>query len=381
MQIDIKKIFIQKNLENNVKIKNFLSSIKNNQDCEIEYFEKDLKDFIEDINVKLSFSKSKTEAKKTIIFAEQKGIFIKKCPCTPNYLGCSYYVVELSVGCLYDCSYCYLQEYQNISATTFYVNFEKLFDEFDQLLNEDKNKLYRIGFGEYADSLFLDDSMNYTYEISDYLSKKHKNYLIEYKTKSNNIENILKFEPTGKEVIGWSINSLKVSEKEEKFASNFFQRLEAMKKCVAKGYFVAVHFDPVIIYENCEADYKFVIDEIYKNIDKDKIIWISIGSLRFNSKLKPIIEHRHPESKIIYGEFVKGADNKTRYFKENRIEIYKKIVQFLKENDSNCFPYFCMEDSETWEKALNLNIKDNDDIHKLFCERLKFLTNSKESFE
>jgi hypothetical protein len=30
---------------------------------------------------------------------------------------------------------------------------------------------------------------------------------------------------------------------------------------------------------------------------------------------------------------------------------------------------------------LNLNVKNNDDIHKLFCERLKFLTNSKESFE
>jgi spore photoproduct lyase len=260
---DIKKIYVQRAILNNQKIQNVIAKT----DVEVQLFD-DIKEV----------PSHYFDKKKAIIFAEQKGVFLKKCPCTPNYLGCEYWVVELSIGCLYDCTYCYLQEYQNISATAFYVNFEKLYQEFDELLGQNPDKLYRIGFGEYADSLFLDELMNYTNEISDYLSKHHKNYLIEYKTKSNNISNLLKFKPTGKEVIGWTINTLKISESEEKHAGNFFERLEAMKKCADKGYFVAVHFDPVIYYDGWADDYKFIIDEIFNKIDKNKIIWISIGS-------------------------------------------------------------------------------------------------------
>ncbi|MDR0676394.1 MAG: hypothetical protein LBF97_05085 [Elusimicrobiota bacterium] len=383
--MNIQKVYIKNTLKNNKKILEFLSNIKYKNELEVIYFDEDIKNLIEKFSLKISLQRDIKSQKniKSLIFDEQKGKFIKKCPCTPHYLGCEYYVVELSVGCLYDCSYCYLQEYQNLAAMTFYLNFDKLFLEFDELLTENPKKLYRIGFGEYADSLFLDNSMNYTYEISTYLAKvkKYKNYLIEYKTKSNNVENLLKYEPSGKEVIGWSINALKISKNEEKNAANFFERLIAMKKCIEKGYFVAIHFDPIIIYENAAIDYKFVIDKIYEKIDKNKIIWISIGSLRFNPKLKPIIEYRHPTSNIIYGEFVKGLDNKIRYFKENRIKIYKKIIKFLKNNDENVFIYFCMEDNEIWDKVLGLKIKENNDIHKLFCKRLQFLTNSRETFE
>jgi len=357
---DIKKIYIQKSVLDNQRIQKILPQFKNTE--------------IQVINEIKEVPTHYIDKKKSIIFGEQNGSFIKKCPCTPNYLGCEYWVVELSVGCLYDCTYCYLQEYQNIFATSFYVNFDKLYQEFDGLLRENPDELYRIGFGEYADSLFLDEVMNYTYEISDYLSKKHENYLIEYKTKSNNISNLLKFKPTGKEVVGWTINTIKICNSEEKYAANFYERLEAMQQCVNHGYFVAVHFDPVISYDGWERDYKFVVDEIFKRIDKNMIIWISIGSLRFNSKLKPIIEYRHPDTKIIYGEMIKGADNKSRYLKSIRIELYKKIVGYLKEKDENVFVYFCMEDNDVWKEVLGLDVRTNEEIHDLFCRRKTMLT-------
>jgi len=119
---DIKKVYIEKSILNNEKIQQILPQLlQSNIETEI----------IDDIK---KIPTHYFDKKKALIFAEQKGIFIKKCPCTPNYLGCEYWVVELSVGCLYDCSYCYLQEYQNISATTFYVNFDKLYRELDELL-------------------------------------------------------------------------------------------------------------------------------------------------------------------------------------------------------------------------------------------------------
>lgn len=370
MKINFEEIYIQSSLKENSILKHFLSKIDKFK-FNIRYFDEDLNVFVNNLNAMISFKKI-LNPKRTIIFANQKGKFIKKCPCTPNYLSCNYYVVELAVGCLYDCSYCYLQEYQNIYATIFYLNFEKLFEEFDELLKSDERKLFRIGFGEYADSLFLDEYLNYTMKISQYLSLKYDNYLIEFKTKSDNITNFLKLNPTHKEVIGWTINSLKITEKEEKFTSSFYERLDAMKKCSEKGFFIALHFDPVVYYDGYLDDYNFVIDEIYKNIDKCNIIWISIGTFRFNQKLRPIIELKNKNSLVLKGEFIKGLDKKERYYKRTRINIYKNIVSFIIKNDPNAFIYFCMEDSEVYSEVLGLSIRNNEDIHSRFCHRLAF---------
>ncbi len=378
MKVNFKDIYIQSSLKESVILQKFLSKIDLPK-FNIIYFDEDLNIFVNNLNAKLAFKKN-LNPKKTIIFANQNGKFIKKCPCTPNYLGCNYYVVELAVGCLYDCSYCYLQEYQNISATIFYLNFDKLFNEFDELLKSDEKKLFRIGFGEYADSLFLDEYLNYTATISNYLSGKYNNYLIEYKTKSNNIANILNIIPSHKEVIGWSVNSLKITDNEEKFTSNFYERLEAMKECSKKDFFIALHFDPIVYYDGYLEDYSFVISEIYKNIDKKNIIWISLGTFRFNPKLRPIIELKNKDSLVLKGEFIKGLDKKERYYKKTRIEIYKKIVSLIKAKDSNAFIYFCMEDSEVYRDVLNLSIKENEDIHALFCSRLASYGYTKDLF-
>jgi len=68
--------------------------------------------------------------------------------------------------------------------------------------------------------------------------------------------------------------------------------------------------------------------------------------------LKSIIQKRFPDSKIIYGEFITGLDGKMRYFKPLRIELYRKMVSFIKDIAPDVLVYFCMEDDEVWKKSL-----------------------------
>ncbi|MCP4482729.1 MAG: hypothetical protein GY817_08280 [bacterium] len=353
---EIKHIYIQREIRNHPKTRRIIDKLN----CSISYI-----DEISDV------PSHYFDKKKSLILASQQGDFIKECPCTPHYLGCKYHVVELAVGCLYDCTYCYLQQYQNIFATTFYVNFEDMYREFEQLLASDPDRIFRVGFGEYADSLFLDDILNYTQEISKHLSQmKSQNYLIEYKTKSNNINNLLRFKPTGHEVVGWSLNAQTISENEEKFAGNIVNRLTAMKKCVNQGYFVAVHFDPLVYFDGWEVEYLNIINQLFDNIDKKRILWISIGSLRFNPGLKPIIEYRHPESKIVATELIKGVDNKMRYPKVIRKKLYSQIVDFIKKRDPSAFIYFCMEDKDIWLDVLGKQVEEDEDIGMLFKKQV-----------
>ncbi|MFC1567088.1 radical SAM protein, partial [bacterium] len=301
------------------------------------------------------------------------GAFIKACPGTPKYICCCYFVVELAVGCPFDCSYCYLQQYQNFPATIFYVNFDKLFRELDSVLSKYPDKLFRIGTGEYADSLYLDKYINYSREIADYLSKKFKNYLIEFKTKHDKVDNLLERVPTGHEVVSWSVNPQKVMDVNEHLTASLDERLEAAKKCADRGYWIGLHFDPIIYFEGWEQAYSEVVRKIYQKIDSQKIIWISLGTLRFNPHLKSIIETRHPESKIVYAEMIKGLDGKMRYLKDERIRMFKKVAGQIQKHDKDAFIYFCMEDSQVWKEVLGKEVHSSKDVDRLFLERRKLL--------
>ena len=65
--------------------------------------------------------------------------------------------------------------------------------------------------------------------------------------------------------------------------------------------------------------------------------------------LKQVIQERFPTSGIVYHEFVPGLDGKTRYFKPLRMNLYKKIVQWIKEAAPDVCLYFCMESDEIWQ--------------------------------
>ena len=52
------------------------------------------------------------EGKKRLALSRFKGSFLKKCPgISPGMVCCNYYVVNLAKNCIYDCSYCFLQDF------------------------------------------------------------------------------------------------------------------------------------------------------------------------------------------------------------------------------------------------------------------------------
>ena len=55
--------------------------------------------------------------------------------------------------------------------------------------------------------------------ISILVSKRNLNYIFELKTKTGNIQNILKVKPARNIVVSWSLNSCKIAIEEEKGAS------------------------------------------------------------------------------------------------------------------------------------------------------------------
>ncbi|MBU1863566.1 MAG: hypothetical protein KKH94_07895, partial [Candidatus Omnitrophica bacterium] len=211
-------------------------------------------------------------------------------------------------------------------------------------------RLWRIGTGEFTDSLAFDDLTNLSSRLIPYFTKK-KNAVLELKTKTANISNLLTFKPKGKIVVSWSLNAEKIVRHEEYDTAPLRERIQAARTCQQRGYKIGFHFDPILYYPGWQRDYQHVIDLIFKNIKPQNIAWISLGCFRFIPSLKPIIEQRFPKSTFICDEFIKGLDGKMRYIKPLRIHIYTQMFDWIRSHNSNVFIYLCMESAEVWRRS------------------------------
>lgn len=291
--------------------------------------------------------------KMTLFLTENKGPFVRKCPGTKSYTCCGYQILHIGTYCTMDCAYCILQAYFDPPFLQFFVNQRGLFDEVDALLRSDPVPFHRIGTGEFTDSLIWEPWTALSRQLISRFAGQDR-VVLELKTKTADVSPFEGLSHGRKTIMAWSVNPKGVVRTEERNTASMSARLKAAARCEGWGYPLAFHFDPLILYEGWESDYRQLIEDIFHAVSPENVVWISIGSFRFMPSLKPIIQRRFPRSKIVYGEFIKGLDGKMRYFKPLRVDLYKKIVGWIRAVAPETGIYFCMEDETVWEEVLGL---------------------------
>lgn len=360
---NFQKIYIDKKVKNYFITKNILERASYK---EVEYIDDPCSILVQ----RRSEKNNIYDSKKILLLTEQRGSYIKRCPGTKRYLCCNYYFLNFSTNCPLECSYCILQNYINNPILTLFVNFDKLSNDLNDLLKNQHKSFFRIGTGELTDSLVLDDITSYSKSIIP-LFEKHDNALLELKTKTKNIDNLPELKNNDKIVTSWSLNPDKIIKKEELKTSSLKERLDAASECQKKGYKIGFHFDPIINYPSWEEDYREVIEKVFERIDTNHIIWISLGGLRFNPPLKSIVKERFPKTEIFLGELIPCSDGKMRYLKPIRVDMYKKMVKWIRKGFKDVFIYFCMESKDVWSKVFGRSPKNNKELENLFTKRVK----------
>ena len=297
--------------------------------------------------------------KQQLFITKNRGAFIRPCPGTRCYTCCRYMILHIGTFCSMDCAYCILQSYFHPPMLQYYVNQDEMMAALDQAFAQ--KQFRRIGTGEFTDSLIW-ESMD---PIAEKLIKKfagQSQAVLELKTKTTRIDHLLDLPHNRKTIMAWSLNTETIIKSQERRTAGLEARLKAAERCQKANFPLAFHFDPLVIYPGCEKEYVDVLERLFNRIDPNQIVWMSVGSFRFMPDLKPIIARRFPESKIIYGEFIKGLDGKMRYFKPLRHTLYKKFIDYVKDRAPNLCAYFCMEDEETWEQTIGFRPSDHDGL-------------------
>ena len=290
------------------------------------------------------------EGKKRLALSRFKGSFLKKCPgISPGMVCCNYYVVNLSKNCIYDCSYCFLQDFlANNPMQVAYVNVEDLLVELEEVFTQYPDRNFRVGTGELTDSLALDTIVPYTATLLPFFNRQ-SNAVLELKTKSDQITNLLNHPDPTNIIVSWSLNPQTIIDQEEKGTPGLAQRLESARACMEKGYRIGFHFDPIILIPDWEEAYRQLVDILCDTLPIEKIEWVSLGSFRYRPSLKLIIKNRHPETRLFTSEQLPSKDGKFRYLRPLRNQAYETIRGYLMSRSQELNIYLCMETREILE--------------------------------
>lgn len=299
--------------------------------------------------------------KRRLVIKRHRGTFMQYCPAgTAGLVCCNYLVVSFGSNCPFDCGYCFLQDYlANNGAVKAFSNVGDGLAEIDTLLRAHPGRTLRIGTGELADSLALDHLTDLSRELVPFFAER-ANGLLELKTKSNCVDNLLRLDAKDRTVVSWSLNATAIMAAEEDGAASLEERIHAARQVQAAGYRVGFHFDPIVAHEGWEEGYRQVINQVFPRLDTRRVAWVSLGSLRLTPRLRAAIKARSRPSMLLTGELVPGPDGKERAWRGWRVKMYRRMLDWLRQIDDRMPVYICMEPPGVWGKVFGESPPDRE---------------------
>lgn len=318
-----------------------------------------------------------SRSKKLLYVKPFDGYFFKRCPGATQKKAltcCNYYVLNLGSQCNMNCSYCYLQSYLNTPYMMMYSNIDQALHELDEMAKAHPDLPYRVGTGEVMDSLSLDEITLFSRTLIEFF-KKYPKWTLEFKTKSDKVDQFLDCDHAGNVVVSWSMNSPEITRREEHGTASMIDRLAAARRCADRGFKVAFHIDPLVYYPDWKNGYQQLVDAITSQFTPNEVHIISLGALRFQPEQRHMMRERFGMSSMVTSaEMFHSDGGKMRYDLRLRQEMFDFVIEAFKAKNTAGVSangqwriFLCMETPETWISAYEktpLQVEELKDIFR-----------------
>ena len=297
--------------------------------------------------------KSRPKPRK-VTLSDSKNEVFGMCPvASEKTVCCNLMTIDAVQGCSLGCSYCSIQTFYTDGK----ISVDKNLAEKLAKIPLDPNKKYHIGSGQSSDSLaignregVLDAQLNF--------ARNNPNIILEFKTKSDNIDYLLRSNVPNNVFVSWSLNPQLFIDNEEHGTASFNQRISSARALSDKGVLVGFHFHPIVYYEGYELDYTHIIKKVISMFDPLEIAMISMGTLTF---IKPAIKKLRSTglSSNVLQIPMADAVGKSSYTKEIKKEIFGHVLNQFSSWHDTVFFYLCMEERSVWESVFGQAYIDN----------------------
>lgn len=235
----------------------------------------------------------------------------------------NFYYTSSIINCVYDCEYCYLQGVYSSGNIVIFVDIEKVFEEVEELYNKLKSLYLCVSYD--TDLLAIENICSFSEKWYHFIKDK-KDLKIELRTKSGNIDKFLNLDVLDNFIIAFTLSPEKIALKNEKYTASFKNRIKAIKELQNKGWKVRICIDPLIYTDDFEKNYSEMIEYLFSEINKNKVIDVSIGVFRTSKEYLKKMRNQNKKSEILYYPFecIDGV-----YTYSDKLKSY--MIDFIKE--------------------------------------------------
>ncbi|MBL7002751.1 MAG: DNA photolyase [Gammaproteobacteria bacterium] len=289
---------------------------------------------------------------------EKQKLGLGRCPvASPKTLCCNLQTLDAVDNCGYGCSYCSIQSFFDGKQISFDNNFaDKL-----KNLELDPDKTYHIGTGQSSDSLMWGNSHGVLDGVIEF-ARDNPNVILELKTKSANVNHLIRSNAPKNILCTWSLNTPTLIEHEEHGTASLEKRLAAARKVADAGFVVGFHFHPIIHYANWEQDYGEVVATIQQMFLAKEVALISMGTLTYIKSVIKEIRKRAIPTQILKMPMV-DADGKQSYPDEIKLSLFSHLYNsFEQQWKDEVFFYLCMENQRFWKPVFGFEYASNSEF-------------------
>jgi len=266
---------------------------------------------------------------------------------------CNLKTLDAVSGCGFDCSYCSIQSFYSENRVLFHSDLKGKLKN----LSLDPGRIWHIGTGQSSDSLMWGNKDGLLEDLCSF-ARENPQVILELKTKSDNIGELLKLDVPPNMLLTWSLNTPAVIAAEERLTAPLEKRLEAARKAADRKIPVGFHLHPMVWYKGWVEDYTALTSRMTSLFKPEEVVTVSIGTLTFIKPVLKKLRERPIRSKILQMPMVEAA-GKLSYPDEIKQEMFSAAVGGLAPWRDDVYMYMCMEDPALWEPVFGRAYRDN----------------------
>ena len=309
-------IYVEKKILNNKNTLEILSKFKDVKIIEIDNYKEVFSSNNQDFHLQKL-------GQKLILASNKANMIYEGAVVCESFENDNFYYTSSIINCVYDCEYCYLQGVYSSGNIVIFVDIEKVFEEVEELYNKLKTLYLCVSYD--TDLLAIENICGFS-EKWYYFIEDKKDLKIELRTKSGNIDKFLNLKPLDNFIIAFTLSPENIALKNEKYTASFKNRVKAIKELQNKAWKVRICIDPLIYTDDFEKNYSEMIEYLFSEIDKNKVIDVSIGVFRTSKEYLKKMRNQNKKSEILYYPFecIDGV-----YTYSDKLKSY--MIDFIKE--------------------------------------------------
>ncbi len=276
-----------------------------------------------------------------IILAAIHGNHVTECPPWYDLYNHSFFF-KTSIGCLFDCDYCYLKgAFENHAMKVFFLNYEEIQDSIRTTIQSvrEKDPHGSIIFyaSDYSDIQWFDILSGFNESFIPFF-EQFEGVICESRTKSANIATLRSFKDTPKNFeVAFSLNPEAIIAQFEHKSASLSLRIEAINILLDAGWKVWLRFLPLLPVPGYESMYRDFLEHVATSVDFSRVHSFSVGSLLYTKADYRVMQKKVPGFSLLYQIEQDTEDGFLRFPLPVRTYFYKLFREFLpKEKTSIC---------------------------------------------